>query len=136
MWELQYTFPYENQDFRRIYGEMITALSQGRTTDLSAIRRMLKQSLSSDDWDYMTWQEWKEGLARYLENAIRARLGRPANRGGLKPPFTRVTFYAGGESLIDALSKGRPVILKQIETLYHQIAEQRQPGRSHRQGRL
>ncbi len=41
----------------------------------------------------MTWQEWKGGLARYLENAIAVRLGQPANHGGLEPPFTPVTFY-------------------------------------------
>jgi hypothetical protein len=72
----------------------------------------------------MTWQEWKEGLARYLENTVASRLGLPANAGGLKPPFTRVTFYAGGAAVIRALAEKQPALLKDIEALYHRIAEQ------------
>lgn len=61
--------------------------------------------------------------ARYLENAIAARLGQPANHGGLAPPFSRVTFYAGGEALIRALSDGQPAVLNDIDALHHRIAE-------------
>ena len=123
MWELQYAFPYGDGDFRQYYGAMIAALYKGDSAGLEAARRKLKEALSPDDWDYMTWQEWKEGLARYLENAIQTRLGRPENRGGLEPPFTRVTFYAGGAGLIRELSGRQPGVLKDIEALYHRIAE-------------
>jgi hypothetical protein len=123
MWELQYAFPYERNEFRQNYSAMIAALEKGDMAGVAAIRSKLKEGLSSDDWDYMTWQEWKEGLARYLENAIQARLGQAENRGGLIPPYTRVTFYAGGAALIRALSIRQPGILNDIADLYHRIAE-------------
>lgn len=123
MWELQYAFPYGAEEFERNYGAMFDALRAGNSGALSASRSKLKESLSSGDWEYMTWQEWKEGLARCLENAVAARLGRPANRGGMEAPFTRVTFYAGGEALIRALADRQPGIMNDIEALYRRIAE-------------
>ena len=123
MWELQHPFPYQADTFSQAYGAMLTALAGDDIGGLPAIRKRLKESVSSDDWDYMTWQEWKEGLARYLENKAAARLGQPANRGGAKPPFSRVTFYAGGEALIHAFAGREPGIDKDVERLYHAIAE-------------
>lgn len=123
MWELQYDFPYTSDAFSAPYGAMLTSLVRNDVAALPAVRRRLKQSLSPDGWDYMTWQEWKEGLARYLENLAGARLGLPANTGGANPPFSRVTFYAGGEALIRALSVRDPGIDKEVERLYHAIAE-------------
>ncbi len=123
MWELQYAFPYETKGLRQDYISMINALDRADTTRSTAFRENLKKRLAPGDWEYLTWQEWKEGLARYLENAIAARLGQPANHGGLEPPFTRVTFYAGGEALIRSLSGRQPAVLDDIEALYHRIAE-------------
>jgi len=123
MWELQYPFPYDTDDFRQTYEAMLAVLQMSSSASLPAIRAKLKEHLSPEDWEYMTWQEWKEGLARCLENAVAARLGQHANRGGLKRPFTRVTFYAGGEAVIRALAEEQPAILKDIEALYHRIAE-------------
>ncbi len=123
MWELQYAFPYTSEAFAGPYGAMLTTLANKEAAALPAIRGRLRQSLSPDEWDYMTWQEWKEGTARYLENQACLRLGEPANTGGVKPPFSRVTFYAGGEALIHALSAREPGIEKDLERLYHRIAD-------------
>jgi hypothetical protein len=123
MWELQYPFPYGDKDFVADYGEMLRALETGEDERVLSIRRALKGRLSEDDWEYMTWQEWKEGSARYLENEIKARSGLQANRGGLKPPFTRVSFYAGGELLIRMLDRHDPGLIRDIEALYHRIGE-------------
>jgi hypothetical protein len=123
MWELQYPFPYENPDFVREYENLFAALDSGDSNRVLDIRKSLKARLSKDEWDYMTWQEWKEGTARRLENEIDARLGLPQNSGGRKPPFNRVSFYAGGEALIRMLEKGEPGLTKDIERLYHKIAE-------------
>lgn len=123
MWELQHAFPYDMNAFRQTYQAMIAALEKGDSASLATTRAKLKEQLSAEDWEYMTWQEWKEGLARFLENAVAARLGQPANRGGFRPPFTRVSFYAGGEALIRALAEKQPAILRDIEALYHRIAE-------------
>ena len=48
---------------------------------------------------------------------------RPANRGGLKLPYSSVTFYAGGEALIRALTSRQPDLLNDPEALYRRIAE-------------
>jgi hypothetical protein len=123
MWELQHPFPYEDPAFRRDYEAMLKSLAEGDLDHARADRKAIRERLSGTDWEYMTWEEWKEGLARYLENAVNARLGLPENRGGRRPPFSRVSFYAGGEGLIRALAKGKPALAKDIEALYHRIAD-------------
>ena len=123
MWELEYPFPYGNADFTRDYEALLTALGKGDAGGVQGIRKSLRARLSREEWEYMTWQEWKEGSARYLENEIHARLGLPRNSGGLAQPFTRVSFYAGGEALIRMLEKREPGLTKDIESLYHKIAE-------------
>lgn len=123
MWELQYPFPYGSETFRGAYAAMLLALTAGDGARLPALRGRLKQDLSADEWDYMTWQEWKEGLARYLENKANTRLGQPVNAGGAKQPYSRVTFYAGGDALIRALSSAEPGLEKDMERLYRRIAD-------------
>lgn len=123
MWELQHPFPYDDTDFVTDYGDMMRALTAGDERRVASIRMVLKERLSRDDWEYMTWQEWKEGTARFLENEIKARLGLQANTGGMKPPFTRVSFYAGGELLIRMLERREPGLLRDIEALYRRIAD-------------
>jgi hypothetical protein len=123
MWELEYPFPYGDPGFVRDYGEFLGALEAGDGKCTSAVRKALKERLSRNDWEYMTWQQWKEGTARFLENEVKARLGLAANKGGLEPPFTRVSFYASGELLIRQLDKRNPGLAGNIETLYHRIAD-------------
>jgi hypothetical protein len=122
MWELQYPFPYASDAFGQVYGEMLRALSGKNGAAVPEVRARLKRLLSADEWDYMTWQEWKEGLARHLENQARARLGEPPNTRGAMPPHSRVTFYAGGDALVRWLGRAEPGIEKDIERLYRRIA--------------
>jgi hypothetical protein len=135
MWELQHPFPYTQQAFSDTYGAMLADLADDRApkssarsasaadSALGAHRKQLKALLSADDWDYMTWQEWKEGLARHLENRVNERVGEPRNTGGQKTPYSRVTFYFGGEAVIRALSRREPAIERDLERLYRAIAE-------------
>ena len=123
MWELEHPFPYGDADFVRDYKDLLSALGTGDEGRVVSIRKALKERLSREDWEYMTWQEWKEGTARFLENEVKARLGLPVNRGGMEPPFTRVSFYAGGELLIRQLDKLNPGLARDIEVLYHRIAD-------------
>ncbi|HEX2694340.1 MAG TPA: hypothetical protein VHP61_01195 [Acidobacteriota bacterium] len=123
MWELEHPFPYGDADFARDYKDLLSMLGTGEEGRVVSIRTALKERLSREDWEYMTWQEWKEGTARYLENEIKARLGLPVNKGGMEPPFTRVSFYAGGERLIRMLDKMDPGLARTIETLYQRIAD-------------
>jgi len=122
MWELQYPFPYAKPDFVKIHGELLSVLDQGNASRVEFLRSELKKSLSDEDWEYMAWEEWKEGLARYLENRVRAVLGLPENRGGESPPFDRVTFYRGGDKFIRFLERRHPGISNDMEKIYQTIS--------------
>jgi len=123
MWELQYPFPYGDEGIAADYGAMLEALVTEDEKRAASLREAIRDRLSPEAWEYMTWQEWKEGTARYLENEIKARLELPANWGGLEAPLTRVSFYAGGELLIRLLAKKDPRLVRDIEALYRRIAD-------------
>jgi hypothetical protein len=125
MWELQFPFPYSKAEWVRLYGNWLAAMEKNQEGAASDLRGKLRELLSADDWEYMTWQEWKEGLARCLENKISARLGLPLNRYGCLPPFDRVSFYCGGALLIDHLWRTEPAMINDIEALYFAISEKK-----------
>jgi hypothetical protein len=121
MWELQYLFPYSNPAFIKTYSALFKAWDVNEAAAAESLRATLNKSLSVAEWEYLTWQEWKEGLARYLENRMRDVVGLPENRGGENPPFNRVTFYRGGDKLIRFLERCRPGIVNDLEELYRAI---------------
>jgi hypothetical protein len=122
MWELQYPFPYTDAAFVRMYTSLLSGLDRQDASQAEALRNELKKSLRPADWEYMTWQEWKEGLARYLENRIRRTLGLAENIGGEEKPYSRVTFYRGGDALIRLLERQHPGITANMEELYRMIS--------------
>lgn len=123
MWELQYPFPYTKPAFVNLYGELLAAWGQDDAARVESLRGELRSLLSREEWEYLTWQQWKEGLARYIENRMRAVLGLPENTGGESLPYSRVTFYRGGDKFIRFLEKGRPGIADDMEKLYHAMGE-------------
>lgn len=125
MWELQYPFPYSRTEWVKLYGQWLAAMEKGQGNVASGLRTELRRLLSADDWEYMTWQEWKEGLARCLENRVNARLGLPQNRNGCLPPFDRVSFYCGGALLVEHLWRTDAVPAADIEALYSAISNKR-----------
>jgi hypothetical protein len=81
MWMLNYPFPYENAQVNERHAAMAAALVaavEARGTPqfderLSAYRKAraeLKQALAPDDYKYLAFQLWKEGVARYTEYAV------------------------------------------------------------------
>lgn len=122
MWELQYPFPYGDAAFVKTYGDLLKAWEGNDAAGADALRTELKRTLSPANWEYMTWQEWKEGLARYLENKMRGLLALPENKGGGVAPFTRVTFYRGGDLYIRFLERATPGAAKDMEKLYRLIS--------------
>lgn len=117
MWELNYPFPYGDQGFTERYTAFLQAAT-GKPDDILACRTRLQESLVPGDLEYMIWQEWKEGLARYIENRIRSRLGLEEHHGGREVPFDRVSFYEGGARLIAFLGQSEPGLLLDIEALF------------------
>ena len=122
MWELQYPFPYMASAFVKIYGELLTAWDKDDPATVPGLLAELRKSLSAEQWEYLTWQEWKEGMARYIENRMRAALGLPENKGGEALPYTRVTFYRGGDKYIRFLERRSPGAANDMEKLYRTIS--------------
>ena len=119
MWEINYPFPYDAFDFVETYSAFLEAAARQQHALVRDCRARLHDILRAEDFEYMIWQEWKEGLARHIENRIQQRLGLPENHGGGEPPFSRVAFYEGGARLI-AL---QPEPAADIEALFHWIKQ-------------
>jgi hypothetical protein len=114
-WEINHPFPYATSGFVQLY-EIF--LQKYEVFEIDMVRQQLKALLDQEDYEYMVWQEWKEGFARYIENRINHRLSLPENHGGKVPPFSRVTFYEGGSHFIEILEKENPDFVKDIEQLF------------------
>jgi len=78
MWMLNYAFPYDSpevkQQFSVLTRLLIEALQAKNTSIFSnklaaylEARQQLQKLLSPDDYKYLSFQMWKEGVARYTE---------------------------------------------------------------------
>ena len=65
--------------------------------------KKLHDHLKKTDFEYLIWQEWKEGFARYIENLIYDNLGIEQNRNAISRPFDRVSLYEIGSRYITSL---------------------------------
>ena len=116
-WELNHPFPYSDPDFVSAFSKYLEATPD---TLLEARKRVL-EPLTPKDREYMVWQEWVEGFARYLENHIQTALGLPVNQYGSEPPFNRIAFYASGAKTIAHLVALEPALETDLEALYHRL---------------
>ncbi len=123
MWEINHPFPYEQLEFAQVYAKFLKITPTSEPSVVNTLRRRLKELLSPEDYEYMTWQEWKEGFARWIENQVQSRLGLPENHGGRQPPFSRVTFYAGGAGYIRFLESQVPGLALDPERLFQRMLE-------------
>jgi len=79
MWMLNYNFPYTNEDvishydtYRHVLQDLYNALKKHpkRNDTLKRFikaRQQFKDHLSTDDYNYFSFQLWQEGIARYTE---------------------------------------------------------------------
>ena len=123
MWEIQHPFPYQAKTFTRTYARFLAAVSVGDAQDILKSRSELRAFLGRHDFEYLVWQEWKEGFARWVENRLQQVLGIPENKGGLEPPFSRTSFYAGGAAYIDYLSHQDPDFVRDLELLFSRMGD-------------
>jgi hypothetical protein len=120
LWEMNYSFPYGDPGFIKAYQAFLAVLESGEEgVRVSTCRSMLKRNLAEGDFEYLAWQEWKEGFARFIENLVRVELGLDENHSGQHIPFDRVTFYEGGARYIRFLCEGSPGLAWDIERLFH-----------------
>lgn len=120
-WELNYPFPYSDSLFNATYCQFLQAMEINDPVAVYKYRLQLKRFLSQDDFEYLAWQEWKEGFARYIENQIRCRLNFAENHYGAEQPFHRISFYEGGARYIEFLIRQNPELATDIETLFYTI---------------
>jgi hypothetical protein len=118
MWELNYAFPYSKKEFTEPYVALLSMLNKNDLNDVKDIRETIKAQLNKSEYSYMTWVEWKEGFARWVENKIRDKFGIKENHAGGTEPFDRVTFYEGGSRIIELIYKTDPKTVLDLEKLY------------------
>lgn len=122
MWELAHPFPYSDGTFVEIYTLFLERAAAGDMAAVSRCRAFLQEVLNAQDYEYMVWQEWKEGFARYIENRVRAELGLEPRESEGAPPFDRVSFYEGGARYISLLVSENPELEKDIKELFRRMA--------------
>ncbi len=119
MWEIQHPFPYHSNVFTREYAGFLTAVQQAdQPASIQGARGTLRTYLGLHDYEYMVWQEWKEGFARWVENEVRQTLGLPGRTSGLEKPYDRTTFYAGGAAYIEFLHQQDPSLAHDLRRLF------------------
>jgi hypothetical protein len=121
MWEINHPFPYSKPEFVSGYSALLEAISAEDFDLLMTVHGCLKSILNGDDYEYLVWQEWKEGFARFIENLVRVRLGLAENHGGSEPPFSRVSFYEGGAGVIRFFTEKEPRLRLDLEALFHHL---------------
>jgi len=120
-WEIEHPFPYNNPDFVETYAALLQAADANSAEEVLRTHRRLGRFLQPLDFEYLTWQEWKEGLARLIENRLQWRFNLLENHYGREQPYHRITLYEGGAGLIAALIKDKPELYHDLEKLFWSI---------------
>ncbi len=120
-WELMYPFPYERADVRELYQKFYETLGGADVAAVEGARSQLAQALSPGDFEYLVWEEWKEGFARYLENEVRGRAGLPEIRSPIGKSFGRRAFYEVGSRFIAFLVKNAPELRTNPDLMFEKI---------------
>lgn len=121
MWELNYPFPYEDDVFIKMTSELQGTSNESGLEPFMNYHKRLKDYLKETDFEYMIWQEWKEGFARYVENLVREKLRMEKNTSILTSPFDRVCFYEIGSKYIEILFRADPTLKNDMESLFYKM---------------
>ncbi len=121
MWEINHPFPYEDKVFINETSKLEFVDKKLQYKDMVDYHRVMKNHLNQIDFEYMVWQEFKEGFARYIENLIREKLQVKLNSNKLEKPFSRVIFYELGSRSISAILKENPEVKGNIKCIYDKI---------------
>ena len=114
MWMLNYPFPYEWHEMQEIFshlGQSLANVLQAKTrSDFAAglatylkQRREVENTLSPDDYRYLSFQMWQEGISRYTEYRI-ARLAAASGTPG--KAFRRLKDYRGFADVAEDIRVG------------------------------
>jgi len=100
MWQLNYPFPYDDDAVRAAFDSYTESLERAvaappeevvaRFADYRRARTALRDQLADEDYRYLCFQLWQEGIARYTEYAVAsaaARDHRPLPEFAALPDF-------------------------------------------------
>lgn len=120
MWMLNYPFPYQRQEVQEqfaLVSKLLAAAVQapkpqraGKVREYLAARQKFHSTVTPADARYLSFQFWKEGIARYTEYHV-ARLAATNHRPSKE--FTALKDY---QSFADVAKETRQRILKQLTT--------------------
>jgi hypothetical protein len=118
-WELHYPFPYEDESVAALIDRLLNQLAISELNGVFGIRDELRRYLNTEQYEYMVWQEWKEGFARFVENKIKKQLNLEELHAGTALPYSRLTFYETGSRLIDCIIAEYPECMLDSKKLFH-----------------
>lgn len=121
MWELNYAFPYNNEIVSKDYLAMIDAAERKDVKATIDLREEIKEQLTPEQWEYLVWQEFKEGSARWLQNELNQKLGLEQVHSARKQPIDRVLFYEGGEKVIRLLVSDDPSLRDDFPAIWESL---------------
>lgn len=121
MWEIQYPFPYEDKTFIEKTKELGLYFDATDEEKINEYYQHMKDYLDGFDFEYMIWQQWKEGYARYIENKIRVNFGLEKNSQDINNPFNRVSFYEIGSRYIDFILRTERELRGNVEELFKEM---------------
>lgn len=115
MWEINHPFPYENSDYL-ILVQNITRYDYDEIMDAMSL---LAAKLDAYDYEYMIWQIWKEGFARYIENQILRMNAIVENNSGsdFESP-NRTSLYFVGDRIWRQLEVRNSDLIEDIEKVF------------------
>ena len=117
-WELNHPFPYEEEFFKSAFLEIVNAAKQDESSKLRKRFKELRLRLEKYDYEYMIWQMWKEGFARFIENRIREKYKLKRNNFGELTQYNRISFYYLGDEIISCLHRLDKSVIIDIERLF------------------
>lgn len=117
-WELEHPFPYDSKLFIKTYKNIFESIKMKDNDKLKREFEELKTKIEKQDYEYMIWQIWKEGLARFIENEIRSQYDLKRNQNGMETPYNRISLYYLGDKLISFLNETNEKIIKDIRLLF------------------
>ena len=121
MWEINHPFPYEDEIFTEKTNELETFFNKEDGHGIHNYYAYMKNYLHPSDYEYMIWQQWKEGYARYIENNVRATFGLEKISREITEPYNRVSFYEIGSRTIDFIMQNENNLANNLEKLFHRM---------------
>jgi len=124
MWMLNYPFPYTRPDVNAAFSQaaqaLLAALQTAKWSDLAdkiaiyrAAEQKFREVISEEEYRYMQFQLWKEGVARYTEYqvALQAALLHQPGKGFSDlsdyTPYVQVAADLHQQMILDRLSNER-----------------------------